>query len=73
MSKKLEKKIKKLEDKFEEHIEHHVLDDILKETYPGSGRWLYTYSDIAKRWKTNSTNISRIAKKHNMSRRKSKK
>lgn len=63
------KSIKELKEEFEKHIEKHIVDDLQKETFPGSGRPLYTYEHIAERNDTNPTHVCRVAKNHGISRR----
>lgn len=73
---KLEKRVSTLEKNYkgiEECIsaieELEVVDDLTKETFPGSGRWLFTYENIAERRHISASTVSRIAEKNGISRR----
>lgn len=77
---KLQKKINNMENKINKSFneinnrlsgmeKRNVMDDITRETYPGSGRPLYTYEDIGKRNNMSASKVSRIAEETGLSRR----
>lgn len=65
----LKDEVRNLQKQYDEHSLMHILDDLDKETFPGSGRPLYTYDNIADRNGTSPSTVSRIAEEHGRSRR----
>ncbi len=65
----LEKNYKTTEERISRIEERNVIDDITRETFPGSGRWFYTYENIAGRNNISASTVSRIAEKNGISRR----
>ena len=65
----VDNEVKKLKKDYDKHIIRHMLDDIQQERFPGSGKPLYTYQDIADRYDTSASTISRIAGEHDLLRR----
>ncbi|MCI9069108.1 hypothetical protein [Clostridium sp.] len=65
----LEKRDKDKEIRLSRIEERNILDDINRETFPGSGRWFYTYENIADRNNISASTVSRIAERHGVSRR----
>lgn len=53
----------------EQHVEMHIKDDLMCERFPGSGKPMYTYEDIAKRHNVSPTKVCRIATENGMNRR----
>ncbi|MBN1058511.1 hypothetical protein [Clostridium botulinum] len=67
---KLNNQYEKLKKDYDKHIIQHIIDDLGKETFYGSGRPLYTYKNIASKYNTSSSTISRIAEKNGLNRKK---
>jgi len=70
----LEKDVEKLKEQMrscQTAIETNIKDDLQVETYTNSGRYLFTYEDIAKRYDVSVSKVQRIASENNLSRRKS--
>jgi hypothetical protein len=65
----LKDEVRKLQKQYDEHSIMHILDDIDKETFTGSGRPLFTYENIAKKYGTSPSTVSRIAEENGRSRR----
>ncbi len=66
---RLDGDVKRLKKQYDEHIVAHIIDDLDKETFPGSGRPLYTYSDIGDKYGTSPATVGRIAEEHGRNRR----
>lgn len=65
----LEKNYKTTDERISRIEERNVVDDIIRETFPGSGRWFFTYENIAARNNISASTVSRIAEKNGISRR----
>lgn len=65
----LERSQKQTETQLSLITERNIVDDLSRETFPGSGRPLYTYENTADRNGTSASTVSRIADKHGISRR----
>lgn len=62
--------IQQLKKQYDEHIVSHIIDDLQKERFAGSGKPLYTYSEVADKYHTSASTVGRIAEDHGLSRRK---
>lgn len=65
----LEKNYKIIDNRISRIEDRNVRDDIIRETFPGSGRWFFTYENIADRNNISASTVSRIAEKNGISRR----
>lgn len=65
----VENNVQKLKRDYDEHILRHILDDLQQERFPGSGKPLYTYQEIADRYNTSAATVNRIASEHGLLRR----
>lgn len=65
----IENHLQKLEKKYDDHIIAHIVEDLDCETFTNSGRYMYTYNDLAQKYNTSASTISRIAEEHGLSRR----
>ena len=65
----LEQDVKKTKEKISKICKRNIIDDLSRETFPGSGRYLYTYEDIGDRNDISPATVGRIAEKHGLSRR----
>lgn len=65
----LETRVQKLERQYDAHIISHIVEDLDCETFTNSGRYMYTYNDLAQKYNTSASTISRIAEEHGLSRR----
>ena len=67
---RIENEVQQLKKKYDEHIVSHIIDDLQKERFAGSGKPMFTYSDVADRYNTSTSTVSRIAEEYGLSRRK---
>ncbi|OPH52190.1 hypothetical protein BC351_33190 [Paenibacillus ferrarius] len=65
----LENEFRKLKKDYDVHILRHIKDDLQQERFPGSGKPLYTYDEIAERHNSSASTINRIAGEHGLLRR----
>lgn len=65
----LEAKDRNKEKKLSAIEQSIIIDDLTKETFPGSGRYFYTYEQIGDKNGVSASKVSRIAEKNNLSRR----
>lgn len=65
----LEKKTKIIDSNYNQMQERNIVNDIMKETYPGSGRDFFTYDEIGRRNNVSPAKVSRVAEKNGISRR----
>lgn len=65
----LEKNYRTTEERISRIEERNIIDDITRETFAGSGRWFFTYENIANRNNISASTVSRIAEKNGISRR----
>ena len=54
---------------YEKHIERHIKDDLMQERFPGSGKSLYSYNDIADRYDVSTSKVQRVAEDNSLTRR----
>ena len=66
----IEADVQRLKKQYDEHIVSHIIDDLQKERFPGSGKPLFTYSEIGERYGTSGSTVARIAEEKGLSRRK---
>jgi hypothetical protein len=66
----IENDVQRLKKQYDEHIVSHIIDDLQKERFAGSGKPMYTYSEVADRYNTSASTVARIADEHGLNRRK---
>jgi predicted nuclease with TOPRIM domain len=66
---KLKKRLSSVESTTTMLHEKSIIDDLTKERFPGSGKNMFSYDDIAKRNGVSPSKVSRVAEKNNLSRR----
>ena len=66
----IENVVQRLTKQYDEHIVSHIIDDLQKERFAGSGKPMYTYSEIADKYNTSTSTVARIADDHGLNRRK---
>ncbi len=68
---RLKNDAEKIKNQYESHIERHIIDDLSTERFPGAGKPLYSYSDIAERYNVSTSKVQRIARENGLTRRNS--
>lgn len=63
-------KVNGLEKQWNQFSVAQLLEDLQKETFPGSGRYLYTYADLANKYSVSPSTVGRIAEDNGINRRK---
>lgn len=66
----LENEVQYLKKQYDQHIVSHIIDDLQQERFLGSGKPMYTYSEVADKYHTSASTVARIADEHGLSRRK---
>ena len=66
----IENDVQRLKKQYDEHIVSHIIDDLQKERFAGSGKPMYTYSEVADKYNTSASTVARIADEHGLNRRK---
>jgi len=69
MRKGLEQRVSNLEARMNLHDENAIITDLMEERYPGSGKYRYSYEDIAEKWKVPKSRVQDIAKRNGLERR----
>lgn len=68
----IDNQVQQLKKQYDEHIISHIVDDLQKERFLGSGKPMFTYAEIGKKYKTSASTVARIADERGLSRRKNK-
>lgn len=69
MGKDLEGRVSDLETRIGIIEENDIIDDLTAERFPGSGKPLYSYDDIAQKRKIPKSRVQDVAKRNNLERR----
>lgn len=69
MSKDLESRVSDLENRVSIIEENDIINDLMAERFPGSGKPLYSYDDIATKRKIPKSRVQDVAKRNNLERR----
>lgn len=66
----IQKELEEKQKNFEEHLRTHIIEDLQKERFSGSGKYMYSYKDIAEKYNVSFGFVQRTAIKENLTRRK---
>lgn len=66
----IENDVQRLKKQYDEHIVSHIIADLQLERFVGSGKPMYTYSEIGDKYHTSASTVARIAEEHDLNRRK---
>lgn len=65
----LKRKSEEAKKEYENHIQYHVIEDLNTERFTNSGKYMYTYADIANRHNIPISKVQKIAEENNLTRR----
>lgn len=69
MAKNIEDRVSDLEVRMSIHDENSIVNDLMEERFPGSGKYRYSYEDLAQKWQVPKSRIQDIAKRNGLERR----
>lgn len=65
----LKQRVDNAKKEYDQHIDTHIVDDLMCERFPGSGKPMYTYADIAKKRNVSTRRVQQIAEENGLTRR----